>query len=236
METKNLLNVCGSITKNESLLWIKSSILDHTYVAEANMPYASYYGRVPETPQPNSLFLFTERYYTLEESLRFNQRIELCSKNKVNAASALLTFHNSIHPAIRIRNFPDYEHLKMLQKCLLELGIKFARKISRISEADVTVNKCFTLEKEAEGIYLDKTEKNEGYITTGQYLTQHNFEQLMRNVRNNSDCQFFDAAKGGLIINGAVVDMIRIYSEHLEVSLLSCLREEVHKQLGSHPD
>jgi hypothetical protein len=234
METKNFLNVCGSVTKSESLLWLKNNIMEHTYVAEANMPYASYYGRVPETPEPNSLFLFTERYYTLEESLRFTQNIDLCSKNKVNVASAVVCIHNKRYPAIRLRNFPDYEHLKMLQKCFLELGLKFARKVPHANEALVTVNKCFVLEMPEEGIYLDKTERNEGYIAIPKSLDQDDFNSLLKNVWNNSECEFFDAAQGGLIINGSVTDIIRVYTEHLKINLLKCIRKEVLKQLKNY--
>ncbi len=225
-----MLNVCGSVTKSESLLWLKNNIMEHTHVAEANMPYSGYYGRIPDKPEPSSLFLFTDRYYTLEESLRFTQNIDICSKNKVDAASSVLLHHHDRYPAIRIRNFPDYEHLKMLQQCYIDQGVRFARKITHVNEALVTVNKCFILQKEEKGIYLDKTIRNQGYITVPKYLDQNNFDLLLQNVWNNNECRFFDAARGGFIINGAVTDIMRIYSEHLTIKLLKCIRKEVLKQ------
>ena len=124
MKPKKKLKVCGSITKKESLAKITSNIMEHTIVVEANQPYSNYYGKIPEKPEPNSLFLFTERYFTLEEALRFTQNIDICAKNKVNVASAVFLFQNIRVPAIRIKNFPDYQHIKMLQECYVRLDRK----------------------------------------------------------------------------------------------------------------
>jgi hypothetical protein len=230
MEAEILLNVCGSITKTESLLWLKTNILAHTYVAEANIPYATYYGGMPEKAEPNSLFLFTERYYTLEESLSITQSIEFCSKHKVNAASALLKIKRTLYPAIRIRNFPDYEHLEMLQQCYQKRSIRFAKNVKKANEALVTVNKCFSLEKMDESVFLDNANKNEGYIRIPRHLNQSEFDILINNVRNNNDCISFDAARGGLIINGTAIDIVRIYSEHLDYDLLKCVNNILVKQ------
>ncbi len=235
METKNLMYVCGSITKKESLIWLKSNILEHTCVAEANMPYAGYYGWMPEKPRPNSLFLLTEKYYTLEEALRLTQNIDICAKNRVNAAGSVLYFKNQSFSAIRIRNFPDYEHLKMLQQCFQNLGVCFLKKTIFETEALITVNKCFLLERSDEGIFLDKSNKNEGYISIPVYLGQDDFELLINRVKNNGECKFFDAARGGLIIEARVQEIIRIYSEHLTLQLLKCIQQEVMRQLGRRP-
>ena len=229
MNSEKKLKVCGSITKKESLARITSNILEHTVVAEADMPYANYYGRVPDKPQPNSLFLFTERFYTLEEALRLTQNIDVCAKNKVNTASAVFLLHGHHVPAIRIRNFPDYQHLKMLQECYIKLGVKFTRKVQLEKEPVVTVSKCFYLEDAGDGIYFDKQEPNEGYIILPCRPEIVEFEELMNKVRNNSDCLFFDAAIGGLIINGHVQDMMRVYSGHLDIKMLKCIQNEVLK-------
>ena len=229
MESEKTLKVCGSITKKESLALITSNILERTVVAEANMPYANYYGKVPDKPQPNSLFLFTERFYTLEEALRLTQNIDICAKNKVNTASAVFLIYGNHVPAIRIRNFPDYTHLKMLQECYIKLGVKFIRRIPLEKEPEVTVSKCFFLEDIGDGFFLDKNEPHEGYIILPKRPSLPEFEKLMNKVRNNSDCLFFDAAIGGLIINGRVLDMMRVYSGSLDVKMLNCIKNEVLK-------
>lgn len=229
MKPKKKLKVCGSITKKESLAKITSNIMEHTIVVEANQPYSNYYGKIPEKPEPNSLFLFTERYFTLEEALRFTQNIDICAKNKVNVASAVFLFLNIRVPAIRIKNFPDYQHIKMLQECYVKLGVDFARKVAFEKEALLTVTKCFSLTCIDEGLYLDNENKNEGYITVPKRFEFHEFTELMKTVKNNSECMFFDAAMGGLIVDGRVEEMLRIYSGHLSLDLLKCIKKEISK-------
>jgi len=231
MSSNDIIKVCGSITKKESLVKLNDNILPHTVVAEANLPYSNYYGRIPRKAKPNSLFLFTDRYYSLEEVLRFNQHVDFCAKNEVDVASAIMQFSGECSPAIRIKNFPDYQHLGILQKCYSEQGVKFSRKQSLDPEMMVTVNKCFVLKQVADGVFWDEKEKDEGYILISKYLKYEQFEELMRAVFNNSECRIFDAAMGGLIIDGKAVDIIRVYSEHLDLDLLKCVQQEVAKQI-----
>lgn len=231
MNSNDILKVCGSITKKESLIKLKDNILPHTVIAEANQPYSNYYGRVPRKAKPNSLFLFTARYYSLEEALRFNQNVDICTENKVDVASAIMQFSGDCSPAIRIRNFPDYENLATLQKCYADLGMKFSRKQNLEPETMVTVNKCFVLRKVEEGIFWDEKEKDEGYILISKYLKYEEFEELMRAVFNNSKCRIFDGAMGGLIIDGKALDIVRVYSEHLDLELLKCVQQEITKQI-----
>ncbi len=231
MKTGKKLKICGSITKYESLALLKNEILPGTVVCEADQPYSNYYGRVPDKPEPNSLFLFTERFYTLEEALRFTQNIDICAKNRVNTASAMLETAGHLLPAIRIRNFPDYQHIAMLQECFMKLGMQFARKVHPGTKALVTVNKCFCLSYGGDGIYLDRQEPREGYITIPMRPGHENFIELITKVWNNSNCKLFDAARGGLIIDGHVHEMIRIYSEHLNMELLQCIKKELDRWL-----
>jgi hypothetical protein len=208
--------------------------LENTTIAEADKPYSNYYGVIPDKPKPNSLFLFTEIEYSLEESLRFTRNIDICSKNKVNAASAIINIHNQKLPAIRIRNFPDYVHLKMLQECYRAQGVKFDKRIIPKGEAEIKVTKCFTLIDAGDGFFFDLDEENEGYFTIPYYPGITEFETLLHNIRNNSSCSLFDAALGGLIINGQVTDIIRIYSGCLNPDLLKCIREEALKWMSAN--
>jgi len=224
MNTETTLRICGSIIKREPLTRFSGYTMENTVIAEANQPYNNYYGRIPDKPQPNSLFLFTERYYTLEEALRFTQNIDFCAKNMVNVASAVIHFSRTQHPAIRIRNFPDYQHIGMLQECYSRQGMKFARKVNIETEGLIQVNKCFHVKDAGDGFYMDKDEPNEGYFLIPSYPDIEEFEQLLRNIRNNCICPIFDAAFGGFIINGKVTDIMRVYSGHLDMDLLYCVR------------
>ena len=227
MRTKNLIKVCGSITKTESLIPIQSNILEDTWVAEANLPYAHYYGHMPEKAKPNSLFLFTERFYSLEEVLRFPHGIDRCYTEELNIASATLEHQNKQYPAIRIKNFPDYEHLHLLQNCLALQGVLFAKKVHFITEVKAVISKCFELEELDEGIYLDQTEENKGYLFVQKRIDRDNFDKLILKIKNNSNCRFFDAVPGGFIMNSKSTDMVRIFSEGLDLELLKCIKYQL---------
>lgn len=231
MKTGKILNVCGSITKKESLVYLTGHTRTNTTIAEANQPYSNYYGQIPEKPHPNSLFLFTEMEYTLEEALRFTQNIDICAEKKVNAASAIIYSGNHRVPAIRIRNFPDYTNLIRLQECYEEQGVVFAKRKIPEPEPQIKVNKCFTMEVAGDGLYLDLDLSNEGYITLPYYPDFQEFEELLRDVRNNTSCTLFDAAYGGFILNGKVINIIRVYSGHLNLDLLKCIQDKTFKSI-----
>ena len=225
MKTPTLLSVCGSITKKESLLPVTYNILENTYVAEANMPYSGYYGTVPGQATPNSLFLFTTHYYSLEEVLRFVRNIESCYMENVNIASASLDFAGSTFFAIRVKYFPKHEHIHLLQSCFMKEGVEFVRKVRLPDVATVKVVKCFVLEEIGKGIYIDNKEDHKGYITISKQITDSEFSNALIDIRNNTDCKLFDAAMGAMIIESKAIDLVRIYSENLNEQLLKCIKE-----------
>ena len=200
-------------------------------MAEANEPYFDYYGNVPKNPIPNSLFLFTVPFYTLEEVLHFAQTSELCFREKINVASSVLDFGQSQNAAIRVKNFPDYEHLPQLQKCFEKAGVQFARKLPPSREAIVRTHKCFVLEELEKGIYLDMDEVDKGYIESEKLLNEEEFNEMMADIRNNSNCRIFDAAKCGIILESEIKEVVRIYSEKLDINLLRCIQKEMKKIL-----
>jgi hypothetical protein len=230
METNKTFTFCGSIIKKESLIPINSHILEHTWVAEANFPYANYYGHVPVKPKPNSLFLFTDWFYSLEEVLWMANGFDACyAGDDLNVASAVVEFQNKQYPAIRVKNFPDYEQLKNLQECLLQQGIIFSKKTPLVIETKATINKCFKVREVEEGIYIDVKEDHKGYIVSKSKINRKNFEELFLKIRNNSVCPFYDAVPGGFIIGSRSVDIIRVFSEKLDIELLKCIRKEISK-------
>lgn len=99
-------------------------------------------------------------------------------------------------------------------------GIEFAKKVHISDSAFVRVNKCFVLEELEEGIYFDKKEDHKGYITIPNHIIGSKFSDILINIRNNKDCKLFDAAMGTMIINSQAKDMVRIYSENLNIQLL----------------
>ncbi|MEN8118121.1 MAG: hypothetical protein ABFS16_14145 [Bacteroidota bacterium] len=228
---EKLINVTGSIAKTEKLVPVKANILENTCVAEATSPYAHYYGQVPQKPKPNSLFLFTTKFYFLEEIMGFAQAVEKCLLEKINIASAVLELKGKQYPAIRIKNFPDYSQLPSLQSCLTSQGVEFTPKLNLQGELKSRISKLFVLKELAPGFYSDATEENKGYFTIDKKLSTADFESILMRIRNNSVCKLFDAEHGEILNNGEVIEIVRVFAESLELPLIKCVKEQFEKMM-----
>lgn len=228
MKTKQLIQICGLIIKKESIAPITTNIVKNTSVAEADKPYSNYYGVAPFNmpTKPNSLFLFTVPYYSLQEVLRFAKLIDLTCMEKLNIAVSVLDFGTDHYPAIRIKNFPDYQMIHKLQECFIEQGVEFAKKVHFGSSAVIRTNKCFSLEKLDNNIYVDHLQEKTAYIALSKLITQDYYLQVLSNVRNNTSCSMFDAARGAILLDSQITDIIRIYSGHLDLEMLKCIQEK----------
>jgi len=228
MKTNQLIQVSGAIIKLESIVTVNDNIAKNTCVAEANKPYSNYYGVAPFNmpTKPNSIYLFTEHYYTLEEALRYAQLVDLCCMQSLNIAVSVLEFAENHYPAIRIKNFPDYKMIHKLQECFIEQGVKFAKKVHIGNSAIIRTNKIFSLEKVEENIYLDHFQEKTGYVALSKLIKQDYFNDVIDDIRNNTNCAMFDAARGAIVLDSRITDIIRIYSGHLDIDLLKCIQNK----------
>ena len=228
MKTDQLIHVCGSIIKEESIVPVTTHIAEHTVVAEANKPYSDYYGIAPFNmpTKPNSLFLFTTQYYLLEEVLRFARLIDMCCMQSLNIAVSVLNFGTEHYPAIRIKHFPDYQKIEKLQQCFMEQGVEFARKVHLQDKAVIKTNKCFSLDKIADNLYLDHTQNKTGYVVLPRMIYNDDFNKVITTIRNNSNSPLFDAVRGSVILDGVVTDIVRVYSERIGIDLLKQIQKQ----------
>jgi hypothetical protein len=233
MKSNSIIEAHGSITKNVSLIPIDFNIVENTFVAEVGDPYADYYGEVPQRTTPNSLFLFTKQFYTLDEILKIScdMKAFFGYTKKLDVATAILDFTDHYHYAIRVNDFPNYEYILWLQTCLSSEGVIFQKKVHTMNSARATVFKCFTLEKLEEGIYLDNNNRHKGYFSIPQQINKDEFLDILINIRNNNDCPLFDAATGIIDFHSVSKNMIRLFSENLNLQLLKCAKEKFSKYL-----
>uniref|UniRef100_UPI0032179706 hypothetical protein n=1 Tax=uncultured Draconibacterium sp. TaxID=1573823 RepID=UPI0032179706 len=223
---KEVIHFTGTICKKETLEPINTNTLENTIVSEATSPYANYYGQLPQKAKPNSIFLFTAKFYFLEEILSSAKSMESCLLDNINIASAVIEFKNKQFAAIRIKNFPDYRQLVKLQKCLSEQGIEFLDKFHLAGEVDVKINKHFTLEEPEGGFFFDLAEENKGYFTHQSRVSCEDFKRIITQVKNNGNCKLFDAVHGEVLKDGKVTEIVRIFSEGINLDLLKCIKKE----------
>ena len=228
------IQVCGSISKQEILNLIKTNILPGTFVAEASEPYANYYGNTPKEVKPNSIFLFTRNFYFLEEILSLDPSIKNCPLDKLNLASAIIYIQGKQYPAIRLKFFPDYKHLTNIQECLIKQRVELASQVSIKGKYRTDIHKLFELEEDEPGIFFDQLESNKGYFTFPKKLSSSEFYDIFASIKNNSSCRLFDAEQGYFILNGKITNMVRVYSEGLDIQLIECIRQQFSKFFSAH--
>lgn len=227
----NLIQVQGSVTKDVKLKKVNYRVLENTCVAEVVEPYADYYGSFPFTSKPNSLYLFTKTFYTLDEVLKvMNDCKDFFGYTKdIDVATAILDYRDHYHYTIRISEFPDYEHIEWLQTCFNYEGVDFCKKVQFSDIAKATVFKTFDLRQMAEGVFLDCRNERKGYISIPAQVDGEEFKEILINIRNNNDCELFDAAIGTIEVDANTKCMIRIFSENLNIALLNCVKTKFTK-------
>ncbi len=230
---KTTMCVCGSLQKTELMSPLTDHIETATTVLEATHPYAHYYGNLPQKSVPNSIFLLTDGFYYLEEIMGFGLKLETCLKNQIDLASAVLRLPEIDLPAIRVKFFPDYKNIADLQRCLQNQGVKFFKKRVSAGNYVTRVQKLFCLTEVAEGIYFDQKNRNEGYFLTDKKLPAEDFDQALRTIRNNCNCRLFDGALGEFVEDGKVQEIVRVYTEPIDLSILQVLKKEFAK-LGAN--
>lgn len=226
---KQKINLTGIIIKYEKLVQIPLNTPYNVYVAEASSPYADYYGHVPRMAKPNSIFLFTKKFYFLEELLCFSTSIEKCLLEHINIASAIVESNGKQYPAIRIKNFPDYTQLVKLQTCLADKKVEFVEKLHLEENIKTIVSKPFMLEEIETNFYFDLVEEHKGYFFVDRHFAPDEFEAAVKQIRYNGVCKLFDAEQGVVFSDGKLIHFVRVFSESLDIETLKCLSKEFAK-------
>ncbi|WP_297098682.1 hypothetical protein [uncultured Draconibacterium sp.] len=226
---ENSIHLNGIVIKHEKLVQIALSTPNNVYIAEASSPYADYYGHSPRTATPNSIFLFTKKFYFLEQLMCYSSSIEKCLFERINLASAIVESGDKQFPAIRIKDFPDYSQLVKLQKCLGEKNVLLVEKLHLEEEVKTIVSKVFVLEELEPDFFIDQVEDHKGYFIVDRHFDSEEFDRAITQIRFNGVCKLFDAEQGVLFSNGKLIHIVRIFSEALDLNMLKCLRKEFVK-------
>jgi len=229
---KKIIRAPGSIYKEEVLMPIVQNVMTNTTVLEASHPYAHYYGQVPQTPKPNSIFILTRKFYYLEELLSLVSEVADCLQDEINFASAHLDYKGKQYPAVRIKHFPDYDRLKYLQNCLKEEGLEYLPKIDFSGKSISRVQKFFEMREVEPGIYMDNQENNKGYILCDKQFSSQHFNLTIQRLRNNGNCGLLDAVHGDIMLDGILVKIIRVFAEGIQTRSLKCIKAEFDKSFA----
>jgi hypothetical protein len=227
---KNIIETMGTISKEEMLATVNFNVQPNTLVLESLTPFPGYHGENPSINVPKSLFLMCRKNYTREKILRATQKINKIFKYGFDAAVANIFLHNTLLPAIRIWNFPNYEDIFELQAHYKSEDIMFQKYKKIESKGIITIDKFFFIKDMGDGFYLDVEDRNMGYICIHEKISWKFFEKLTYNVRNNWEHKLFDAALGTIYRKGCIYDVIRVFSDQIHIETLKLIKEKYYTE------
>jgi hypothetical protein len=82
-----------------------------------------------------------------------------------------------------------------------------------------------------ENIYIDHLQEKTAYIDLSKLINQDYYLQVIADIKNNTDCPMFDAARGAILLDSHITDIIRIYSGHLDLEMLKCIQNKFEKAI-----
>lgn len=227
MEHNQKIEVFGNLSKIEIVKPIEEIIVPGSLVFESLNPFPGYYHETPGNRLPIYLYLVLDQPYPLERILRATQNIEGEHGWNFDAGKGYMELVSHELHVIRLRHLPNYGIVQELQEAYEEQGIKFLRKSKKPGQETVRVKivKFLSLERIAEGIYLDLKEKNHAYIEIPKYIDRDTFSQISKEVRYNWEGHEFDAAIGSFFHTSKLHEFVRIYSNQLSVKYLEKIKE-----------
>ncbi|WP_372775023.1 hypothetical protein [Mangrovibacterium sp.] len=227
MESRNAIEVFGTIKKQETVMSIDDKVQTGTLVFEAIEPFPGYYHETPFDVNPIYMYLALQEQYPLMDIIRATQKVEKVFNEKFDAGKGFIRIVDVVYNVLRVRHLNRYDLIGDLQKAYNDQGIYFMMKHKRGLEAvaQIKVVKFFNLTPLNGGIYLDNKEEYHAYIELPEELGWDDFNALANRVKYNWEDSKFDAAQGAFVHNGRIHEFVRIYSNKMNLEYLQALRK-----------
>jgi hypothetical protein len=230
MDSKNVIETFGTISKKEILASIEEEFCNGALVLESKFPYPGYYhDTIPDTADlnPRSIFIITRRLYQEENVIRINHEVKKSFRKRFDAALGEVMVFNEKRPCIRVKFLEDYKYIPELITLYQNQGIHFLtyRKVNPYYDL-IKIRRFFSLESPEPGIYFDMDEKQICFFQTPGYFKWHEFEKTTLDLKRNIEDNKFDAAIGTIYRKNCLVDLVRIYDENISIEKIRFLRSK----------
>jgi len=219
----------GSISKRETMASIEASFCNGALVLENKIPFPGYYhATIPDKKglNPRSIFLMTKKFHPEEEVMRLNHSIKKEFRKSLDATVGEVSLFNETRPCIRIKNIESFESIAKLIELYRKYDIHFLKfRIVRPYSGQIKIRKYFALTSPEPGFYYDAHDENMCYFQIPAYLNWNEFEKLTIDLKRNMEYNKFDAALGTIYRKNCLIDMIRIYDEHLNIEKIETIKK-----------
>ncbi len=220
-----MLESYGTVAKEEHVKSVENNVLPNSCVLENIELFPGYHGEnLPTDQGPDTFFLITTEEHSSEKIFRISDDIRAFTGHSFNGSPARICIGNDTYHAIRIRDLNRYEPLEEIQKCYLDIGIRFQKKKKINDLALIELKKIFSLEWINENILKDKDGVMH-YLKLYKQLTWGRFRNISRFVKNNLNYANFDEALVVIYAN-EVHDLVRIYDKNTDITHLEELRQK----------
>jgi len=212
-----ILNYFGTLEKYEDLAPIHIPGGLDTLVFESESPFLGYYDDYPgKHNDVRYLYLAIDSHQNFVELHRVILQVYALHEDCMDMDYAkLLTNHDNIY-AIRLRGFQDISKVPLIQKTLVDLGVKFTKKSNkRENNCHIRIAKYFSLSEIEDGVYLDEKVGKHAYIRLPKRYELKEFNKRIEKVKNNWEGFSFDAGVAAICLENEVIEMARIYSKHV---------------------
>jgi len=228
MKEKNTIETIGSISKIEILATIEETFCGNTLVLESKYPFPGYYDTtIPDTKvlHPGTVFIITKKRHNEERIMRINHDVKKEFRKRFDASPGQVTVFNELKPCISVRFLESYNSISELVDLYNKLGIRFL-KYRKINPYDgiIKIRKYFVLKDLGPGIYMDVQQPEMCYIQIPALLRWNTFEKITLDMKRNIEDNKFDAAIGTILRKNCIVDVIRIYDEHINEDKINFLK------------
>lgn len=223
----------GKLYKEEILELLQDKILPNTFVLESENPFPGYYQDIPKHTKPNYIYFVINETYNLEFFLRSTQKVKKELDIKFDAAMGEILFMNNTIPVMRIRNLQNYEQIRQIQEVYEKNGLRFKLYLGNTTKelAFIMIRKFIPFEKYGEEFYIDGNNKNQAYFSISKKLDWHSFKKITKQVRENIERIDFDASLALIYTEDNITDLVRIYSEKMDIELLTILKKKYEERI-----
>lgn len=206
------------IIKEEPLSTLEADLTaDNTCVLESTSPFFGYYYDAPMGKPDPYIYCVLDRYYSLSEILRAAENVNAHRREPVDIAPGQLYLKEKICPIIRLKDIRHFNQVHILQQSLQKEGIKFKKRQRKIKEVMgiIRLSKMIRFLPAGDGLFMDALDKTKGYFVIPRYVDWESFKKLTEEAKYDTDILYFDAARASFFENGRVVELVRVYKEHI---------------------
>ncbi|TVR42830.1 MAG: hypothetical protein EA394_02655 [Bacteroidia bacterium] len=206
------------IIKEEPLSTLEADLTaDNTCVMESTSPFFGYYQDAPMGKPDPYIYCLLDRYYSLSEIMRAAENVNAHRREPVDITPGQLYLMDRRCPVIRLKDIRHFNQVHILQQSLQQEGIVFKKRQRKIKEVNgiIRLSKMIRFQSAGDGLFMDAIDDTKGYFVIPRYLGWEAFKKLTKEAKYDTCILYFDAAQASFFENGRVVELVRVYKEHI---------------------